>query len=467
MLRGQFFMQRHFYKALLWLLRSLMYLKRFLFWVLGAFWDVLVRLNDVYQRTLGFRLYKLWFLLKKQLIKWKVPLDSRLIEVLARRGTLQILFFCVGLAFMFPYSQLHTQETGKIAGRNSALFALLGPGENEFELEEVVEVDITELAQRDTRTWRQGAVSADSATPGATQQPGFTNQELSSISAGGAAITKPTIISGVDAPPAKVPIIGSGTRTKIVEYVVKPGDVIGRIATEFGVSVETILWANNLSIRSYIRPGDTLQILPVSGLLHKVKRGDTISKIARTYDAEQDQIIKYNKLQAGGSDIVVGEKLVIPDGKKPYVAPVRRSSSVSQSFRSVSAPPPSVRAPAGSGYLWPTNVRRITQYYGWRHTGLDIAGPKGSPLYASRSGRVIKSKCGWNGGYGCYIILDHGGGVHTLYAHNSQLYVSVGEQVVQGQTIALMGSTGRSTGPHIHFEVRVNGRRQNPLRYIK
>jgi len=80
---------------------------------------------------------------------------------------------------------------------------------------------------------------------------------------------------------------------------------------------------------------------------------------------------------------------------------------------------------------------------------------------------VIKSQCGWNGGYGCYIILDHGGGVHTLYGHASLLYVSIGESVTQGQTIALMGSTGRSTGPHVHFEVRRGGVRENPLQYVK
>jgi murein DD-endopeptidase MepM/ murein hydrolase activator NlpD len=112
-------------------------------------------------------------------------------------------------------------------------------------------------------------------------------------------------------------------------------------------------------------------------------------------------------------------------------------------------------------------VRRITQYFGWRHTGLDIAGKLGTPIYATRAGKVIKSQCGWNGGYGCYIIIDHGGGVISLYGHNSQLFVSVGDKVVQGQNISVEGSTGRSTGPHLHFEIRVNGVHQNPLKYIR
>jgi len=146
-----------------------------------------------------------------------------------------------------------------------------------------------------------------------------------------------------------------------------------------------------------------------------------------------------------------------------YVAPVRKYTQLSN----IAAPPPSVAAPAGSGYLWPAGVRYISQYFGWRHTGLDIAGKIGTGLYASRAGTVTRSQCGWNGGYGCYIIIDHGNGITTLYGHASRLYVSVGEYVSQGQTFAAMGSTGRSTGSHLHFEVRVNGARQNPLRYIR
>ena len=162
---------------------------------------------------------------------------------------------------------------------------------------------------------------------------------------------------------------------------------------------------------------------------------------------------------------MIGEELIIPGGEKPqpvYVPPVRKSA-----LGSIGAPPPSIGAPAGSGYLWPTTVRRITQYFGLRHTGVDIAGPVGTPLYAAKAGIVTKSQCGWNGGYGCYVVVDHGSGVETLYGHASELLVTAGEDVSQGQTIALMGSTGRSTGPHVHFEVHLNRRLQNPLQYIR
>ncbi|OGF47038.1 MAG: hypothetical protein A2231_07205 [Candidatus Firestonebacteria bacterium RIFOXYA2_FULL_40_8] len=286
----------------------------------------------------------------------------------------------------------------------------------------------------------------------------ITNQDISSISLGGTAVSKPTIIPGATLPSTS----GTG-RSSVVEYIVQPGDTIGQISEQFNISLLTVLWANNLTTNSYIRPGDKLKILPVSGLLHVVKKGETISKIATTYKAEVDKIIEYNRLKEGGTDIVVGEELLIPDGTKPQsVSTVRKVSQ----FNNVSAPP-SITAPVGSTYLWPSSVRYISQYYGWRHTGLDIAGPIGTPLYATKSGRVIRSQCGWNGGYGCYIIIDHGNGVQSLYGHASRLFVGVGDDVVQGKTIAAMGSTGRSTGSHLHFEIRINGVRVNPLKYIR
>jgi murein DD-endopeptidase MepM/ murein hydrolase activator NlpD len=117
--------------------------------------------------------------------------------------------------------------------------------------------------------------------------------------------------------------------------------------------------------------------------------------------------------------------------------------------------------------IWPTPGRRITQYYSWSHQGLDIGDKIGTPLYAADDGVVIIAQGGWNGGYGNTILLDHGGGKRTRYGHASKLFVKVGDEVKKGETIAAMGSTGRSTGPHLHFEVLVNGTRYNPLNYIK
>ena len=454
-------MKNIWYKIFLTFLRSLIYAKRAVVWFFYESVSLGRIFMSFYRKHLGFRVYKFSFWLKNQLRKANISVDDGITGFLGQRATLQAALFVVAVVIMIPHSKLYTKETQTIAGRGTLLYNLVGPGDLDFEIEEV-EVDLTQLAQRDSRGWREGSVVAENYNGTDAIFIVNNDQELGSVSAGGSAVSKPTILPGTELPKPS-----SSDRSSVITHTVKPGDVIGRIAEEYGINVTTILWANNLSTRSYIRPGDELKILPVNGLLHTVKRGETVSKIARLYDAESEDIVKYNNLQEGGSDIVVGEELLVPGGEKPrpvYVAPTpSRSTSLSK----ISAPAPSVTAPAGSGYLWPTNVRRITQYYGWRHTGLDIAGPLGSPLYASRGGTVIKSQCGWNGGYGCYIIIDHGNGVQTLYAHASRLYVSVGDVVTQGQNIASMGSTGRSTGPHIHYEVRLNGRRQNPLSYIR
>jgi len=454
-------MARKGYQILLYFLRSLIYIKRALVWLSQRLWILLVKLNEAFKNTLGFRIYKINFKIKKYTGRLRIPWDSRIIELIGKRSVLQIALFLIIILVMVPDSKLYTKDINKIPGRETLLYKLVGPGNQDFDLEEV-SVNLSVLTPtQGQESWKQGSVSVQPGSS-ASGQNILTQRDLTSLSVGGTAVNKPTIIPGADLPSTT----GPSKRTQTVFHTVQSGETIGAIAEKYSIDVVSILWANNLSVRSYIRPGDKLKILPVSGLTHKVKSGDTILKIASTYDATAEKIIEFNKLQTGGSDIRIGEELIIPGGTKPqpvYIPPKQKYTQLSQ----VVAPKPSVSAPAGSGYLWPTSVNHITQYYGWRHTGLDIGGPVGTPLYASKSGTVIKSQCGWNGGYGCYVIIDHGGGIQTVYGHASKLYVSYGNNVVQGQTIAAMGSTGRSTGPHIHFEVRINGRRMNPLQYIR
>lgn len=453
-------MKRIGLKALLYFLRSLIYVKRALVIVLSSLMKLISKVYTLYSKTLGFYLYKIFFIIKKRLFKrLNISKNVRFIDFFGQRWSLQIVIFVIAVIVMIPHSKLYTKTTEKIHGQETLLYNLVGPGEQDFSVEEM-EIDIKQLTQKETRSWREGSVVVETTASGGIGQIGEI-QEIAGITAGGTAVNKPTILPGSEI----LNIIeNSQKRTEIIYHTVQPGEVVGGIAQDYGLNVLTVLWANDLTSRSYIRPGDKLVILPTNGILHKVASGDNVSKIAKLYGAKVEDIVKFNRLQEGGADIVVGERLIIPDGSKP--APVY-SSSYSSSFSSVAAPPPSITAPAGSRYIWPTSVRRITQYYGWRHTGLDIAGPTGTPIYASRAGSVIRSQCGWNGGYGCYIIIDHGGGVTTLYGHNSKLYVDVGEDVEQGQSIAAMGSTGRSTGPHVHFEVRVGSARNNPLQYIR
>jgi murein DD-endopeptidase MepM/ murein hydrolase activator NlpD len=168
------------------------------------------------------------------------------------------------------------------------------------------------------------------------------------------------------------------------------------------------------------------------------------------------------------NDIKIGQKVIIPGGKLivPYVSKpnlVQKNVPTVSPISKLFLPP--AQGILSSGMLWPTSARIITQYFSWRHMGLDIAGPKGTPLYAADDGEVVLS--GWSTGYGYNVLVDHGNGTRTRYAHNSKLYVEKGDQVVKGQTIAAMGSTGWSTGSHIHFEVIVSGVKKNPLAYVK
>jgi len=232
-------------------------------------------------------------------------------------------------------------------------------------------------------------------------------------------------------------------RTNIIKYTVQPGDIPSIIAASFGITTNTLLWANNLSDGQLIRPGDELVILPVSGVRYKVQSGDTISSIASRYKGEIDTIIAFNGLGAQGG-IIAGDYIVIPDGEIPvrssaggYVA---KYAPYTQNLDSYFIHPT-----AGVGY----KSRGLHP-----HNAVDIAASCWTPIYAAAAGSVaISDGYGWNGGYGKYVKIDHADGVGTLYSHNIQNEVSAGQYVQQGQLIAYMGSTGRSTGCHVHWEV--------------
>ncbi|NCN25472.1 hypothetical protein COT94_02195 [Candidatus Falkowbacteria bacterium CG10_big_fil_rev_8_21_14_0_10_37_14] len=256
-------------------------------------------------------------------------------------------------------------------------------------------------------------------------------------------------------------------RSEPVSYVVKQGDTLSTIAQSFGISVNTVLWANNLTARSYIRPGDKLSILPVTGVLHKVTRGESIKSIASKYGVGETVILEINRL-ANANQIKIGQQILIPGGRplSSVVAVVKKSATTAASERAEIQEAKASASPVyGNKMNWPTVGFRITQYYSWRHNGLDIANKTGTPIYAADAGVV--EVVGYNaGGYGNQIVINHGGGKKTRYAHLSAFAVKVGQEVGKGQNIGAMGSTGRSTGPHVHFEVMINGARYNPLNYV-
>jgi len=235
---------------------------------------------------------------------------------------------------------------------------------------------------------------------------------------------------------------------EISVYTVRPADTLSQTAEMFGVSAKTILWANDITNSDVIRPGDTLVILPITGVRHVVKDGDTIGGIAKKYDGDVDDILAYNQLSSA-DEISVGDTIVIPGGeiatpKRTYAAaPVRTSGGSA-----------TVSGGGSSGFVHPLPGAVKTQgIHGYN--GVDLAAGVGTPIRAAAAGDVIVAKnSGWNGGYGLYVVVRHPNGTQTLYAHNSSNAVSVGQHVSAGQTVAYVGSTGRSTGSHVHFEVR-------------
>lgn len=234
---------------------------------------------------------------------------------------------------------------------------------------------------------------------------------------------------------------------EISVYVVREGDTLSQIADMFDVSAKTILWANDISNLNTIRPGDTLVILPITGVRHVVKKGDTIATIAKKYSGDVDDILGYNQL-ASAEDIAVGDTIVIPDGTITAPAPTKSGSSKGSSGGKVA----SGGGSAGFTHPLPGSVRSQGIH---GYNGVDLAAPAGTPILAAAAGEVIVARSsGWNGGYGNYVVVKHPNGTQTLYAHNSRNAVAVGDTVVAGEVVGYVGSTGRSTGNHVHFEVR-------------
>lgn len=252
-------------------------------------------------------------------------------------------------------------------------------------------------------------------------------------------------------------------RDSIVSYTVTPGDTLSGIAKKFDVSTDTIRWQNNLKSIDDIKPGQTLEIPPVTGILHKVKRGETIYSIAKTYNVDAQGIVNWPFNTFTNDEtfaLAVGQVLVVPDGVKPeeklwdkpvYVARIT----------------PSAGAVSPTGFfVWPASGS-LTQYFRWYHPAIDIANNAAPDILAADAGTVVIA--GWPdaAGYGNRILIDHGNGYTTLYAHLSKIYVSLGQTVNKGAAIGRMGSTGRSTGIHLHFEIRLNGAALDPLGFLK
>ncbi|MBM4402604.1 MAG: peptidoglycan DD-metalloendopeptidase family protein [Candidatus Cloacimonetes bacterium] len=251
--------------------------------------------------------------------------------------------------------------------------------------------------------------------------------------------------------------ISQKPRDTIVDYKVEGGDTLDSIAKKFDISVDTIKWANNLK-SELIQSGQILKIPPVTGVVHKVTSGENIYSIAKKYKTEAQKIVNFPFNDFADLDtfaLNTGQILYAPDGV------IEEAKPVTPKF--VAQIQAGVRGT--SNFIWPTSGS-ISQYPVWYHMAVDIANSAAPAILAADSGTVAYAGCD-RYGYGCHVVVDHGNGYQSLYAHLSSFAVSAGQAVSQGQTLGTMGCTGRCSGTHLHFEIRSGGGLLNPLNFLK
>lgn len=240
-------------------------------------------------------------------------------------------------------------------------------------------------------------------------------------------------------------VSGDPSSDQISVYVIRKGDSISQIADMFGVSTNTILWANNMKKGDKLVESDTLMILPISGVKHTVLKGQTLKGIAKKYNVDVTDIASFNGI-APDAELALGDELIIPDAEmintespKPNTSPI---NIIKNTLRTL------------IGYFdnpLPGYREKTQGLHG--NNGVDLAAPTGTPIVAAASGTVSLAREGYNGGFGNMVIINHPNGTQTLYAHQSKLATHTGAQVTKDEVIGYVGSTGRSTGPHLHFEV--------------
>lgn len=256
--------------------------------------------------------------------------------------------------------------------------------------------------------------------------------------------------------------ISDKPRSEMLEYTVAKGDTLSGISQKYSISSDSIRWANNLDTATSIKPGQTLKIPPVTGVVHKVKKGDTVYSIAKYYNTDAQGMVDYpfNTFTNDETfELAVGQSLIVPDGVMPKVE-LWSPTYIAQRT------PNAGTVVASGNFVWPASGI-ISQGFKWYHRAIDIANKIGTPILAADAGKVIIA--GWpdNVGYGNRVMIDHGNGFVTLYGHLSAFACTPGQTVNRGDLIGYVGSSGRSTGPHVHFEIRASGKTQDPMAYLK
>lgn len=447
-------------KLVLWLIELLHWLWRALIFCLTCLLWPFKGLARFFYYTIILRLYRFYLFVMKKLGWSQSKLFQPIAAILVNKNLIHILV--VLLALVILWKNISAARSASAAEEFIVKTPLAKLVADEYSsLEELIEDN--QMASPEQVASSLAYRERDAAL---NPQLGINTNEIIDVEDEEAGlIQEPGTLTEDDLTPnsGNIP-----TRTEIISYTVANGDTASSIAAKFGISVNTILWENNLTAKALIKPGDSLRILPMTGIRHSVKRNENLASIANYYEVEVDKIASANDLSST-APLKIGQTLLVPGGRKIILAstPAKPNTTKPATTKPTytNTGKPSDQVVSSGKMVWPTVGHTVTQYYSWRHTALDIANKTGTPIYAAAEGTV--EIAGWNsGGYGYHIVINHGGGKKTLYAHLSSFAVKVGDQVSKGQNIGAMGSTGRSTGPHVHFEVIVNGKRSNPLSYV-
>jgi murein DD-endopeptidase MepM/ murein hydrolase activator NlpD len=305
--------------------------------------------------------------------------------------------------------------------------------------------------------------------------------EMPTLAAPVESLAEPVSMPGIEAPNKPSiyrqanlrTIIPTRSRTDAVTYVVDKGDSVFSISRQYDLEPETVLWANYDLLDdnpNMLSIGQQLVIPPTDGVYYVWQAGDTLEKVAERFLVDKVKILAWpgNRLDMTNPVIEPDTKIMIPDGwreNRQWLVPTvwRANSGASRVINGPGACDlPEGGAYGTGGFIWPTGNHNLSGNDYWSgHLGIDIAAADGAPVVAADSGMVVYAGS-IGGGYGNMVMIDHGNGYHTLYAHLSSVLVSCGQSVYQGSLIALSGSTGNSTGPHLHFEVRYQGSFINP-----
>jgi len=278
--------------------------------------------------------------------------------------------------------------------------------------------------------------------------------QVSSISTDDGATRAATTARGIIAGSRSVVTVAAEDVRPVINYKIENGDNLGAIAKQFQIDIDDLAFANGIDDESEtLHVGQSLLIPPGLGALYFVKDGDTVAAVAKRFKVDPSVIMTYNRLYFEPEHFALGQLIFVPGGEVPAMKRITAPRSI----------PIPGQLPARTGQLsWPVNGV-LTQYFWWGHTGVDLAAPYGTPIKSSDDGVVVAT--GWVAVGGLRVCVQHSGGMQTCYYHTSAVYVTPGQTVARGQVLAAIGMTGVTTGPHVHWEVKINGVFVNPLAY--